>query len=1002
MRSNAVMRRLGVALLAMTAAVAPAAVGGQTSTASLRGYVLGPGGTPVVDARVEVQDTASGIRRGTVTNASGFYNVSALTPGTYAVRVTRIGFAPQQRTVRLGVGSTVTSDFSVAEVAAQLGTVVVVEEAGVGVRTPEVATNVTTQQIENLPQGNRNFLDFATLAPGIQTRQAGISAGGASASNANLFIDGVSFKSDVLPGGITGQDPSIARRTGAGAVVGNPFPQSAVQEFRVLTQNYKAEYQKASGAVITTATKSGTNELHGDLFYNTLNDTWIARNDFQRRTSLDVPNFFRSQFGGSIGGPIIRDRAHYFASYERNVQETDTRVVFRTPLGTPVPAPITAGGGEFDQPFSSHLFFGKATYAVNDQNTLMLTTTVRNEDDERGFGDNSAASLRERIDNDVYSVLLKHTLSGQPFTNEAQINFQRFNWKQVPENSDLPRLVYRFPGGGVPDIIRGGNLSFQDFSQDRISLRNDLTYPMATHVFKVGVNVDFLDYNVDKRLDETPTFFFATDAPGGLTTPYEANLQIGDPGLETNNRQYGAYIQDDWTVNQRLTLNFGVRWDYETNWLNNDHVTNPEYADSVRQFLGDHPYFAEEDYITDGDDRKDFWKAFQPRVGFSYDATGDNRTVIFGGGGVYFDRINYNVLLDEKYKVQRPRYTFRFVPPGTTPVPAGSIEWDDAFFERENLIELVGNAGFPEVFLIKNDQDPPYTIQTSLGVRHSLGDYQLGVTGTLVNGYNYFKWIWGNRDPVTNDLFFGQRGIGAILISNDDVRSWYRGLLFQLSKQFAGDARWGGDLSYTLSQTETNDFQDVEDAFALDYIPGHPTLGFDRQPGRFDERHRVVLNLITEIPFGIRLSTLTTLGSGLPYTLTTGCTSPTPAAGSFCASQPVPARFIPDFLANPAGERWRSARPESKWFGPFGKWAYRNVDLRLAKSVVVGRETLSITFDVLNVFNFTNYNFSNNFVYNVEPLLNPASTGTLGPRHPMGEFDTYDSRRMQLGMRYAF
>lgn len=1001
-RIRSLAARVSGAAVLLSVALAPS--NAQTSTSSLRGHVVSSQGAPLSDAQIQLTNNASGIKRGTLTNAAGFYNVGALTPGVYAVRITRIGMSPQDRTVRLQIGETTTLDITLTETTVQLAAVVsTAASQGTNVRTSEVGANVTTEQIDNLPQGNRNFLDFAALAPGVQQRGAGVSAGGASTSNTNLFIDGASYKSDVLPGGVAGQDPSLERVTGAGRVVGNPFPQSAVQEFRVLTQNYKAEYQKASGAVITAATKSGTNQTHGELFYYGMNDNFIAKNAFQDRTGTDVPTYKRNQFGASIGGPIIRDKAHYFASYEGNFQNTDETVAFNQPAGVTIPAALVAGEGLFPKPLHSNLFFGKATYQVSDRQDLMLTVNVRNERDERDFGGNQAASRRNIIANDVNTYMLRHTLSAQPYTNEAQVSWQRFAWKQDPENFTTPTTKYFYPGG---EITRGGNSSKQDFVQDRLSLRDDISRVAGAHVFKGGGYVDFLTYDVNKLLDENPTFFFDYNRPSGFNQPYEAGLQIGDPALKTDNRQMGFYIQDDWTATSRLTLNLGVRWDYETNWLNNDFVTPSKYVDSLRLFLQDHPYFVLDDYVTDGNARKNFYGAFQPRLGFSYDVTGDNSTVVFGGGGLFYDRINYNVLLDEKYKVQRPRYTFRFAQPGSPPGP-GEIAWNPSYLSRDALVSLInsGQAGFPEVFLIKNDQKPPYTVQGSLGVRHTFfGQYQTSVTGTMVNGYNYFKWIWGNRDPNTNNLFFGSRGMGAILISNDDIRSWYKAALFQISKPFVGDARWGGDLSYTLAKTESNDFQDVDDAFALDFAPirspsGIPSpsgeaLAFQRRPGRFDERHRVVVNLLTRIPFDIRMSTITTLGSGYPYTETTGCTSPTPAPGSYCASQFVPPTFIPDFLASPGGLGYRTARPEGKWFGPFGKWAYRNVDLRFQKDIPFGAQNISASLDVINLFNFVNYNYSYNFVYNVQFPQNP--------RNPTGPNDTYDSRRIQLGAKYSF
>ena len=997
------VRIAGLAAVALTA-VGPGA-DAQTSTAALRGYVFGASREPVSEARVELTDSATGYRRNTLTNQSGFYNIGAIPPGMYTVRVMRIGFQPTERTLRLQIGETVTLDFTISTAAAQLTEVVITGAPATDIRTTEVATNVTTEQIENLPQGNRNFLDFATLAPGVQQRDAGVSAGGTSVNNSNLFIDGATYKSDILPGGIAGQDPSLARRLpGIGRIMGSPFPQNAVQEFRVITQNYKAEYQKASGAVITAATKSGTNELHGDIFYSGQNESWIARNWYQRQNNTVVPNYARAQFGASLGGPIVRDRTHFFLSYEGNRQTSDVRVAFDPGSGLPtLPDTLLAGEGLYRTPLRGHLFFGKLTHQLSDRQNLMLSVNIRDEADDRDFGGGTAEEARNEIANNVANVQFRHTLTRNALTNEAQISFQRVNWKQDPARAGDAQYVFEEWG-----ITRGSNLSFQDFAQDRLSLRNDVTWTARNHVVKGGVNLDFLNYDVMKRLNQSPRFFFRPDRPGTFESPYKAELEIGNPDLVTDNQQFGIYIQDDWAATQRLTLSLGLRWDYETNNLNNDFVTPAWVRTAVTTFTSEFPYFDENRYLTDGDDRDGFFGAIQPRAGFSYDVQGDGRTVVFGGGGLFYDRTPYNTLLDEQYKAQRPRYVFNFVPPGATP-GAGEIEFDPSYYDRDNLVALSdqGIAGRPEVFLLDNEQTPPYSIHGSLGVRRGIGQYSVSATGTFVNGYNYHKWIWGHRNPADNTLQWGrvnELGMGNIIISTDAGRSWYRALLLQISKPFTEFTRWGGDLSYTLSKTEINSYHDVEDNFALDYIPGHDLFGFNRVPSRFDERHRVVLNLSTRLPYDVRLSTITALGSGLPYTLSTGCQGPWDFddPNGFCAQSDFerPPEFIPGFLANPPGKGPRSERPDGKWFGPFGKWTYRNVDLRLGKDFMIGTQTLGLNLDVINVFNFTSFNY-NNFEYNLRWDTNQGA-GPFNPLHPRGEYDTFDSRRIQLGARYSF
>ena len=237
-----------------------AIAGAQNSTGTIRGTITS-NGAPVGDVQVAVRNVVTGIQRGTTSNANGFYVLPGLVPATYDMTVRRVGNAPQTRQVVVQIGATQIENFSLSNAPTTLQSVVITAAPATETRTSEVATNVTTAQIEKLPTASRNFLELAALAPGVTvsedrinaTNFRTIQAGGQPANAVNLFVDGTSFKNDLTGGGIAGQDASR----------GNPFPQNAIQEYRVISQNFKAEYQKASSAVITATTKSGTNEWQG-------------------------------------------------------------------------------------------------------------------------------------------------------------------------------------------------------------------------------------------------------------------------------------------------------------------------------------------------------------------------------------------------------------------------------------------------------------------------------------------------------------------------------------------------------------------------------------------------------------------------------------------------------------------------------------------------------------------------------------------------------------------
>lgn len=825
--SRAVSRFLILLLVMMTMAGAAVA---QT-TATIRGRVVGEGGQGVGGADVVATNVASGFTSLGATRDDGSFVLGGLTPGTYTILVASAAYreSTEERTVL--VGQTLDVVFRLTPSSVLSEEITVVGDTFVETKTSEIATNITRRQIETLPQNDRNFLNFAALAPGVilgnNELRKEVRGGAQGSSATNVFIDGVSFKNDVIQGGVVGQDASR----------GNPFPQNAVQEFRVITQNYSAEYQKASSAIITAVTRSGSNALTGDAFVYYQDKEMVDENPLTGAN----PEYERIQWGVNLGGPIIRDKMHFFGSWESNSQDRENTVV----LGASFPAirqQFLQYEGTFVSPFREDLAFAKLSFQPVGSQLFDLSFTYRDESDIRGFGGGTSREAAENVKNDLFGTTLRHQFTRNTWLNEFSASYQDFRWNPKPLNPDLVGRDY------IGLIRVGGRDTEQDIGQERLSFRDDVSFTnlkaLGLHTLKVGGIVEFLDYTIRKEFTGNPVYVFRSDI--GSEFPIEARWGIGDPDLSSSNTQYGIYAQDDWSVNDKLILNLGLRWDYETDMLNPGYKTPPE----VRARLADD--FPSR-FFTDGNDREPATDLFQPRLGFSYDLFSTGKTVAFGGAGRYYDRVLYNNTLDEQFRLQYKVGVFRFSADGQPRDGAPTVKWDPRYMTEAGLAEVLasGVTGRPEVFLIENDTEVPYSDQWNLGVRQSLGNMVASVSYAQIRSYHGISFLWGKGfccpqvDPAYSN----------ILISSDDVKTWYDAVYVSLDRPFSDRSRFGFNVSYTWANAE----QIGGDLFSLDLptIADWPRYG---TPGTQD--HRVVANAIVGLPWDTRLSSIVQYSSG--------------------------------------------------------------------------------------------------------------------------------------------
>lgn len=843
----------------------------QTSTANVRGKVA----NVAAGSQVTARNLATGLTVRVPISGSGEYLIAGIPPGSYELSAPGPNGTTVKRNIIVSVGQSATFDFDAAVTEAgvpgadtdvpaggaegEVQEIVVTGTRLVETKTSEVATNVSIEQIRTLPQTDRNFLAFTALAPGVRYNDSetdkGFTSGASTASQVNVFIDGQSLKNNVLDGGVAGQQNSR----------GNPFAQVAVQEFRVLTQNYKAEYEQAGAAIVTAVTKSGSNAFHGELFGSYTDKSLSAKNIFDKRANRPEPDFKRKQYGGGLGGPIIQDKLFFFGAYEGNDQDRAFNVI---PGGGPEQQALferfsgrrlSEFEGAFVSPFRADLFFGKLTFQPDDRNTIDLSANRRTETDIQGFGGNNSFEVAENKINDVNTYNLRYTYRGDSFVNEASVDYLDYNFNPTSLSPDSPNFEF----AGV--INFGGKDGSQDIKQKGLTFRNDLSLSdvqfSGTHLIKVGIKYASQDYEFNKLFFVQPKFIFRND-PGARTDfsfPAQALLGLGNPTIKANNFQIGIYAQDDWEVNDNLELNLGIRWDYEDNTFNNDYVT-PAAAAALLRALPKTDYFRGEDFITDGNDRPRFKGAFQPRVGFSYDLNADQQTVIFGGYGRYYDRNVFNNTLDEQFRLQYSIGNFFFSRDGLPRDGNPTVVFDPRYLTRDGLLALQAQArtGLPELFAVKNDARPPKTDQFSLGVRQKFGRWQAALTGSYIRGTNGFTNLFATRNPdgsCCNTALANQAGFANVLIGVDELDTRYYGLYFTLDKPYTQASGYGVSIAYTLSKAEQNG----NDLFSLDK-PTPDDFGFRERPG--SERHTLVLSGILGLPYGVRLSTLSTFGTG--------------------------------------------------------------------------------------------------------------------------------------------
>ncbi|MDQ3478479.1 MAG: TonB-dependent receptor [Pseudomonadota bacterium] len=511
---------------------------------------------------------------------------------------------------------------------------------------------------------------------------------------------------------------------------------------------------------------------------------------------------------------------------------------------------------------------------MTDNQEIELSGSIRKESDLRDFGGTNSRDRGTDIQNDTYTAKLQHRLAGERFNNEFTVDFLR---------SDL-----QFGSGAGSEFGRnfqqviavGGRPDFQEIVQRGLTFRNNLTFAEfdwhGSHLVKVGGKLSFQKYQIGGSGPfANPEFQFRIDASQNLNfnAPFEVNFGGGDPGISAKTTQIGLFAQDDWAVNDHLTLNLGLRWDYDSNTKNNDFETSPAAAAALRNLALDPriqpSFFDVEDYISTGDNRKEDLNQFQPRVGLSYDINADQRTVLFAGYGRYYDRVLFRNAAEESLFSQFRRGNLQFSADGLPRNGQPTIRFNPSFLTSDGFAALLASLasdptspGTSELRLIPNDLKSPYTDQFSVGIRQRFGVFRTSLTFNHIRGKNQVGYAPLNRTVATNSGGFLDfipliNGFSNAVAAFNTRGSRYNGIYVTVDKPYTQASGWGGGIAYTHARSKERGF-----SFNFDFpnISDRPFV-----PNSGDERHRLVINGIANLPWDVKLSGLATYGSGAPF-----------------------------------------------------------------------------------------------------------------------------------------
>jgi hypothetical protein len=1016
----------------------------QVNTGSISGYLLDPSGKSIPGAAVTLEDTARSLERSLTTSSTGYYEFDSLPPAEYRLRASAPSFAETITPVRVEVDQHVRLDVPMA--LAGRG-----EKVAVTTRTPATNTDsselgavLNQELVDGLPLNERDFLQLALLLPGITTAVEGsqlstrgsfaMHANGGREENNNFLLDGIDNNDSDVRG--YSLEPSV----------------DSIQEFKIATNGYSAEYGVASAGQVNVVTRSGSNEFHGTLYDYLRNRDLDARNFFD---GSEKPQFIRNQFGAALGGPVVRNSTFFFLSYE-GLQEVEGLTQLGTvptlavrqgnlsSLGTTVINPLTGqpfpnntipaslispyaadvlnlfplpnlpgqSGNYLGNPIESVKYnegSARLDHRLSDTSQLILRYNFGTQDLFEPYAENQTElpGFGDYVFNRGQNTFAQYVKTFSPQTlNSVQAGFNREVRQVFVQNYNTnvnalwgvnylptdPR-DFGFPGVSVTGYSRAGDVASLpiDRTDNTFELGDTLTLIRGAHSIKLGADLRDLQLNGYIEVYARGQIDFT----GALTGSGIGDLLLGLPTLDIlshytgpqtlRSKSWSTFVQDDWKVTPNLTLNLGLRWEYDAPATDpTNRMATFDFATGTTEQVG-----------TNGISRSGIqpqYHDFAPRVGFAWSPLKD--TVVRGAYGVFYDEGMF--VVNSSLYYNPPFFTTSVFFPSATSL----ITLANPFATSNGFVPPAALSFIDPNFV------PAYVQHWNFNIQH-----QFNGLGVLTVAYAGSKGTNLPRSLDVNQPYPGSTPIADrapypqysnMLMTESGGNSEYQSLQIMFNRQLSRRLQLLASYTFSKSIDDTSAFLPTtsDQNFPQDSHNYH----LERALSSFDEPNRATIAAVYLIPGssrwtrGFTASTIVTAQSGQPFTpeLSTDNSNTGNTGGNFGIDRPnvVGNPSIP----NPSPQEWFNTAafaipPQYSW-GNAGRNILRGpglstVDFSLRRVFAI-RERTSLTAEAqaFNLFNRVNFNLPD--AYADQPL----TFGRIFSANP--------SRQIQFALRLTY